>query len=351
MINNDTLECNDSIEESRHKQVLLATSLMTLVYGLYALFDSYFVSESVLAVTNPYRLAFNAFLFFVLLILFSKHITHKIAYIGLMVVPIVITITSMVMFQKFDNIYFYLTEISILLIWTLNVSGLRFKHSLTTSLVLLVITFYSLLIYHSQSEVSLLFYLLLFVIVYIIALSSAYFIEKLTLNLCVKTHEYQELSMTDELTELPSRAKFDFVIKNELERSRRYNYKFGLLMIEIDDFKLICDNFGTEVRDDLLIVVSSLITDQVRSTDIEIRWSEYEFVVVCLELDIVQLTKIANSILQTMREYDFGRLGRVSLSIGATINKVSDNETSIVNRVNQALFKAQHEKGNSVESL
>ena len=94
-----------------------------------------------------------------------------------------------------------------------------------------------------------------------------------------------------------------------------------------------------------------MINEQVRSTDMEIRWSEDEFVVVCLELDIKQLQKIGYSILKSVNDYDFGRLDKITLSVGATLNRVSDNDTSIVNRLNQALLKAKREGGACVKSL
>ena len=349
-MNDDTVDCGEWVLDSRQKQVVMVTFLMALAYGLYAMLDLFLASKQVLQLVSLSHLLFSAPLFLIVSMLAYKPSTQYIALYGVMSVPILVAISSMVMLRDVDSTPFYLFEMSIIIVWIFIVSGLRFRQALIVSSIVLFITFYSILIYHSQSDLPPV-YLFLLVVLFIFSLLGASFIEKLSINLCVKTLENQELSMTDELTELPSKAKFDFIIKNELERSRRYKYRFGILMIEIDNFQNICDKFGKEVRDDLLVVVSSMITEQVRSTDMEIRWSEHEFVVVCLELDIVQLRKIANSILQSMRDYDFGRLGWVTLSMGATINKVSDNDTSIVNRVKQALFKAKHDKGNSVESL
>jgi len=350
-MNDDTIECDEWIIDSRQKQVGIVTFFMALAYGLYAVLNMFLASKGVVQPSNLQYLLFSATLFLILSFLSYRHATYIFSLYGLMIVPALLAIISMVVLREVENIPFYLSEMDILIVWIFIASGLRFRQALISASIVLMITFYSMLIYHSQTLQLPLPHLLLLVVFFIFSLLGASFVEKLSVELCEKTFELQEVSMTDELTELPSRAKFDFIIKSELERSRRYKYRFGLMMIEIDDFKLICNKFGKEVRDDLLLVVSSMITEQVRSTDMEIRWSEYEFVVVCLELDVVQLRKIANSILQSMRDYDFGRLGHVSLSIGATINKVSDNDTSIVNRVKQALFKAKHNTGNSVETL
>ena len=350
-MNDDTIECDEWIIDSRQKQIVTVTFFMAVAYGLYAVLNLFLATKGIAQPVGSQYLLSVAFIFLILSLLAYKSTTQLLALYGLIIVPILVAIISMVLLRSVDSIPFYISEMGILIVWIFILCGLRFKQALITASMVLSITLYSLFIYHSQYESSPLVYLFLLVVLFVFSLIGASFIEKLSVELCIKTLENQELSMTDELTELPSRAKFDFIIKSELERSRRYKYKFGILMIEIDNFQNICDKFGKEVRDDLLIVIASMITEEVRSTDMEIRWSEYEFVVVCLELDIVQLRKIANSILQSMRDYDFGRLGRVTLSIGATINKVSDNDTSIVNRAKQALFKAKHDKGNSVESL
>jgi diguanylate cyclase (GGDEF)-like protein len=343
----NTIDCDEWIDSYRRRQIYVGALFMVLVYGLYIVLDLFLTGGEVARPVSMQYLLFSFSLFLIVFIFAYRQNNRTLTYF----VPIVIAIGSMVVFRSAGDIHFYFAEMGILIVWIFTISGLRFRQALVSSTIVLLIIFYSVLIYSSQDEPSMPVYLFLLVVLFILSALSASFIEELSVELCIKALQNQELSMTDELTELPSRAKFDFIIKSELERSRRYKYRFGLMMIEIDDFKTISNKFGKDVRDDLLIVVSSMITEQVRSTDMEIRWSEHEFVVVCLELDIVQLRKIANSILQSMIDYDFGRLGDVTLSIGATINKVSDNDTSIVNRAKQALFKARHNNGNSVETL
>jgi diguanylate cyclase (GGDEF)-like protein len=351
MINDDKIDCEEWTGDSRHEQSISASYLIAFMYISYAVLNLFMVNEHILRTTDPLRLLSVAFIFIVLALLSYKEFTWFVAYIGLMFVPIGVAIANMLMLKNLDNIPYYIIEIAVLIVWTLVLSGLKFRHAFSSALIVFLITCYSFLIYHAHNDSLPLFYLFLLLVFLLFATMGKHTIEKLLNEVCHKTQKFNELSMTDELTELPRKEKFDFVIKNELERSRRYKYKFGLLMVEIDDFNVIYEKFGKEVRDDLLIVVSTLITDQIRSTDMEIRWGEHEFVVVCLELNLVQLTKIANSILESMRNYDFGRLGRVTLSIGATVNKISDNDISIVNRVKQALLKSKQANGNSVVSL
>jgi len=341
-MNNDTISCDEWMEDYRKRQTCTSALIMAFAYGVLMAGKLFAIAEF----ANTKYLFFCIVSFSVLFVLSYRRISGIFIYF----IPVLVSVAGMVFFRDFKDVFFYFAQIGILVAWVFLVSGFRFKQAVVTVSVILLVTLYSVFIYNTEI-VSVGYYLCFLIVLSVFGLFGAFYIEQTLVDLCVKTQEYQELSMTDELTELPSRAKFDFIIKSELERSRRYKYKFGLMMIEIDDFKLICDKFGREVRDDLLIVVSSMITEQVRSTDMEVRWSEHEFVVVCLELNMMQLKKIANAILQSMRDYDFGKLKRVTLSIGVTINKVSDNDVSIVNRAKQALLQAKHNKGNSVEGL
>ena len=110
-----------------------------------------------------------------------------------------------------------------------------------------IVTLYSILIYHSLHETLFYTHLFLMFISFVISLVGAYLIEESTLEFYSKAQDFQEVSMVDELTELSSRSRFDFIIKTELERSRRYKYQFGLLILEIDDFRAICKKFGKQI--------------------------------------------------------------------------------------------------------
>ncbi|MCD6432947.1 MAG: GGDEF domain-containing protein, partial [Sulfurimonas sp.] len=335
----------------KREENFFSSLLAAVFFILYVVFNFLVLDEQILEPAHLQRLYFIIPLFLLLSILSYKQENQELASIGLIVIPIIIAVSSMIVSSKSDNFTFYLAEMNIMIFWVFIVSGLRFKQAFLTALALLFITVYSVLIYHSLYEPFFYMHLFLMFVLFALSMLEAYFIEQTTLKFCLQTKKNQELSMTDELTEFSSRSKFDFIIKNELERSRRYKYHFGLLIIEIDNFRAIYKKFGKQVRDDLLVVVSSLINEQVRSTDMEIRWSEDEFVIVCLELDIKQLQTIGYSILKSMREYDFGRLGQVTLSVGATINRVPDNDISIVNRVKQALLKAKQDGGACVKSI
>jgi len=89
----------------------------------------------------------------------------------------------------------------------------------------------------------------------------------------------------DVLTGLANRRWFEEFLQSELERSRRYKHPMALLFIDVDDFKLINDEYGHLEGDFALKQVATILRDQVRASDIVARYGGEEFVVMLIETD------------------------------------------------------------------
>lgn len=86
-------------------------------------------------------------------------------------------------------------------------------------------------------------------------------------------------ALTDPLTGVGNRAAMDSAIKREYELLRRNNNAFGLLMIDIDNFKNINDSHGHSVGDRVLCTVADTITEICRASDMVFRYGGEEFAV------------------------------------------------------------------------
>lgn len=91
------------------------------------------------------------------------------------------------------------------------------------------------------------------------------------------TEDLKKISVTDSLTELFNRRYFQERLFEEMERSRRHNEPFSILMIDIDDFKAINDRYGHLVGDEVLKKVAQTVRDAVRSIDVAARFGGEEF--------------------------------------------------------------------------
>ena len=86
-------------------------------------------------------------------------------------------------------------------------------------------------------------------------------------------------ALTDELTGLPNRRMFDAAVRTRLENRGRYGWQFGLLVVDIDNFKAVNDQFGHAVGDAVLAGVAKTILGAVRAGDMVARWGGEEFAV------------------------------------------------------------------------
>ena len=101
----------------------------------------------------------------------------------------------------------------------------------------------------------------------------------------------EHLARRDPLTGVYNRHALTEIIEQEVRRSKRYRHPVGLLMIDVNRFKEVNDRFGHAMGDRVLIAVSEILCNQIRESDIVVRYGGDEFLVVLLqtngETDIV----------------------------------------------------------------
>ncbi len=91
---------------------------------------------------------------------------------------------------------------------------------------------------------------------------------------------------TDVVTGLPNRRAFDERLSEEIRRSSRYNHSFALVMLDLNNFKLVNDTFGHPTGDRLLRLVGECLRKSIRDTDFVARYGGDEYVMIFPETDI-----------------------------------------------------------------
>jgi diguanylate cyclase (GGDEF)-like protein len=114
------------------------------------------------------------------------------------------------------------------------------------------------------------------------------------------TRDLEYYATRDPLTDLFNQRVFWEMLGYEISRSERHAYKFGLLLIDLDNFKTINDNYGHRVGDSFLQALALNIRAALRHEDILARYGGDEFVVILPETDLEGATQIANRILATV---------------------------------------------------
>ena len=152
----------------------------------------------------------------------------------------------------------------------------------------------------------------------------------------------------DKLTSLYNKAYIEEQLDVQCGMVRRYHRECSIIFFDIDHFKRINDNFGHSVGDEVLIAISSLISNHIRSTDMFARWGGEEFLLLLPETGIEEAKIVANKICSLVEQHHFDIVKKVTISLGVTSVLASDTVLSILNRVDKALYKAKHSGRNQV---
>ncbi len=163
--------------------------------------------------------------------------------------------------------------------------------------------------------------------------------------------EVEKLSTTDPLTHIFNRLKFDILLKQQIEISQRYVSSLSILFIDIDHFKFVNDTFGHNIGDEVLIEVVNIIKTLIRNSDIFARWGGEEFTILTPETDLAGARILANKIRKAVDEHNFEKVQKVTISIGVTELKITDNAKKLLKRVDNALYNAKNGGRNRIEVL
>lgn len=159
-------------------------------------------------------------------------------------------------------------------------------------------------------------------------------------------------AVRDSLTDIYNREHFFEELNKELSRSKRENESLSFILFDIDDFKHINDTHGHYVGDKILIELSNIINGIIRDYDIFGRLGGEEFALVLTKTKSKQeALDIAERIRRGISQYKFCKKIHVSVSIGITLSDSDDDEHSLYQKADDAMFKAKRKGKDGVVYL
>lgn len=162
----------------------------------------------------------------------------------------------------------------------------------------------------------------------------------------IKEKDY--LASTDLLTGLYNRYKFSELFTHELQREQRYQEGLALIMLDIDHFKCINDDFGHAAGDMVLKELAQLMRNLVRASDVLGRWGGEEFMILVPRDGHEAAASLAEKLRQAIEIHDFRCVPKITASFGVSKHAPGDTIETLCARADDALYRAKHDGRNRV---
>jgi diguanylate cyclase (GGDEF)-like protein/PAS domain S-box-containing protein len=178
-----------------------------------------------------------------------------------------------------------------------------------------------------------------------------------TLNMAMKnridelynmTTSLEEEASIDSLTGAFNRTKFEKFFDYEVEKAQLSKNVLSVIILDIDHFKSINDNYGHHVGDDVLKDLVKLITKNLKRIDIFARWGGEEFVILLPGTELKNAKILAENIRSKVEEASFSTAGKITVSFGVGEHHDTESKKDIFNRVDKLLYEAKKAGRNRV---
>ncbi|GEM_PF-2882873 len=170
------------------------------------------------------------------------------------------------------------------------------------------------------------------------------------LSTCIDNARLYTRAIRDDLTKLYRIGYLNRRIREEAARSNRYRRPFSFIIMDIDDFKKVNDNFGHQAGDEVLRKIGDLIKTGVRKVDIPARYGGEEFAVLMPETTKAKARLVAERLRKHI-EQAFEKNEKhfkITISIGVSDYRPGMEEYRLVKEADEALYKAKREGKNRV---
>ncbi|MEX0293701.1 MULTISPECIES: diguanylate cyclase [Pseudomonas] len=162
--------------------------------------------------------------------------------------------------------------------------------------------------------------------------------------------DLRTLSVTDALTGIHNRRYFQERLKAELDRAQRDDQELAVIMLDIDHFKRINDQYGHAVGDHVLRSLCQRIGQRLRRTDVFCRLGGEEFMVLCPGSNAEQARLLAMELWQGVRNVPVDGVGKVTASFGVAGWRPGEGADALLLRADAGVYAAKQAGRDRVEA-
>lgn len=157
-----------------------------------------------------------------------------------------------------------------------------------------------------------------------------------------------ERSEIDPLTKCLNRLKFDQTVRETVTLAQVAQLPISILMLDIDFFKNVNDNYGHDMGDRVLINFADLIRQRLSTHETLFRWGGEEFIVLCRSADLEQARKLGETLRKAVEASSICPLQQVTCSVGVATWHDDEPDEAVFKRMDDALYAAKQSGRNRV---
>ncbi len=173
-----------------------------------------------------------------------------------------------------------------------------------------------------------------------------------SMELMSTLQKYEEKAIKDPLTNVYNHGEMETQLNSALAYRQKSDNAVSFMMIDLDHFKSVNDNYGHSVGDTTLKHFANLIREFAAEKKIMAgRWGGEEFVIVCRDVNGEAALAMAEEFRKKVEEYQFPEIYHITCSIGVTEISKEDDFTEAFNRLDKAMYASKHNGRNKVTKL
>jgi diguanylate cyclase (GGDEF)-like protein len=176
-------------------------------------------------------------------------------------------------------------------------------------------------------------------------------LRAMTVSLSARSQTLEQAALTDGLTGMQNRRYFDDALREYLQEFRRIDRPVGLMILDLDHFKLVNDTHGHDVGDEVLRAVATCLRGMTRYHDVVARLGGEEFAVVTPNMDVELLARFAERIRKAIANLSIlsGNVRlKVTTSVGLAVWDHKESAEDFYRRADRQLYEAKKQGRNRV---
>ncbi len=173
--------------------------------------------------------------------------------------------------------------------------------------------------------------------------------EAVEFKLHLTNERLEIIASTDELTQIYNRRAIEEIGAKLEAEARRYGTSFAVLLLDIDHFKRVNDQWGHKTGDMVLKDFTNSIREALRDVDEFGRWGGEEFMILARNSSLDDAAEFAERLVAMVANREIERVGKITTSIGVAVSRADETFDEVVLRADRALYTAKRNGRNRVE--